>query len=730
MKTGEIFHNRGEMKYTTLPDITSQVLKGRQDNMPEEEISKFLKKRGWTTDRLTKAINKQTTKDEAMTEKQAQEGGGFWDTVNGGLEYFNKATDSILLGRTFGLSVPARAVGRYAKSKFVDDESISFSDAVDSVQDEDKEFSKENPNTAMATEMVGGMAGGADLVLKAGALAPVAGQTLMNFGKGAATQVPAGMVEGGGIAIAKDENAYFGAAAGLLGGLGGEVIAPAAKYLGDKIFTPIKNYFSKTPSKTISKAETKGEQLLEKMDNKDGITLKAKRQQLAEYEKNGLGDMVMGVDLQGEQGKNLAGTVLRYGDTVPDKAKKALTERAGKVRGRLKDFLHDATGGERVSLKETGENFRKSASKKSKESYNAAYYVDGVKKNGMLAIKDPRIDELFKLPDFQKAYQRAIDIAANAKPPYKLPPFPMKVEFMKNSQGKHILDELGKKIPIEKDAEWSVFALDKVKKALYTKYDGFIYSANDMVKAKGGDIISYKNDMLSYIEDSVPAYKKARDTYAGEMELKDAKELGEKLFDSGDSMDKIFEYSTKLKTESEKREFRNGAFNVLAKKIESSSKNPMGMTDYFLNEQNMHKLTMIIPDKEARDKFIKQTELLGGFVEVKNRLVGGSQSLEKAAADATEADLSEGTKFIGKAARRDFAGMAEQAQGFGQQSARGERLDVAGDKIYRQETPSIYMDQNDSLLTNQALKKGMRGQSILSGGAGGAGTSLINSLLQ
>jgi len=706
MKTGETYHNRGKMKYTTLPDITSQVLKGRQDNMPEEEIAKFLKKRGWTTERLTKAINKQTAKDEAMTEKQAQEGGGFWDTVNGGLEYFNKATDSILLGRTFGLSVPARAAGRYAKSKFVDDESISFSDAVDSVQEEDKEFSKENPNTAMATEMVGGMAGGADLVLKAGALAPVAGQTLMNFGKGAATQVPAGMVEGGGIAMAKDENAFFGAAAGLLGGLGGEVIAPAAKYLGDKFFTPIKNYFSKTPSKTISKAETKGEQLLEKMDNKDGITLKAKRQQLAEYEKNGLGDMVMGVDLQGEQGKNLAGTVLRYGDTVPDKAKKALTERAGMVRTRLYDFLQDATGGNRGSLKKTVKELRDKAKEDSNPVYDDAFY-DG---DEMRKVSGSELNDLFKMAEFKSAYKRAIKIAGADKPPVKLAPIPKK-GFPEGHQ-------------------FPVYALDKVKKAINTKFGRGYLSSDSNVPAISSSMRAHNNDMLDIINKAVPEYKEARQIFAGTMELKDATELGEKLFDSGDSYDKLYEFSTTLKTKSEQTAFRNAAFNVLSKKIESSSGNPKGMAEFFLNEQNKHKLELLIPDDAARDKFIRQTELLGGFVDTKNRLVGGSQSLEKAAADATEADLSEGAKFVGKAARRDFAGMAEQAQGFGQQSARGERLDVAGDKIYRQDTPSIYMDQNDSLLTNQALKKGMRGQSILSGAAGGGGASLINSLLQ
>ena len=725
MQTGETFHNRKKLNNTTLPEITSTVLDARASGTPEETISEFLKQRGWTTERFTKAVNKQTAKDEAMPEEKAEEGGGFWDTVAGGLEYFNKASDSFLLGRTFGLSVPARAAGRYAKSKLVDDESISFSDAVDSVQAEDKEWSDANPNTAMATEIAGGMAGGADLVVKAGPLAPVAGQFGKNLVKGVTAQGVAGTAEGVGIATAKDENAYMGGIAGAVGGVGGELIAPAAKWIAEKLASPIQKLFGKTPKKELTTAEIKGEQMLEEVDQKDGITLVQKETRLNEYDRLKLGDEVMEVDLLGKKGQNLAGTIMRYGDKVPDAAEKSLVERAGRVRQHIYNFLQDATGGSRVSLEETAAGLRKTAKESSNPVYDAAFYVGGKSGGKMRTVSDEGLNDLFKMPEFKKAYKRAIYLAKHDDPPVKLAPIPTKEITLPS--GKKKIVEAG----FPEGHEFPVYALDKVKKALGSKFGkNAIFNPDSNVQALAADIIGHKNTMLDIIGETVPDYKEARRLYAGQMELKDATELGKKLFDSGDSMDKLFEFSTKLKTESEKKAFRNAAFNVLSKQIEASSGNQKGMAQYFLNPQNMHKLSLLIPDPEARGIFIRQNELLSGFVDIKNKVLAGSQSVEKLAADAAEEEMNQGLRAAANVANRNPAGLMLQAQEFGGGARRAARLDEAGSKMYQQTSPKIQADHEDSLITNKLLKDQMRGKTLLESGAAGGGASLMNSLLQ
>ena len=706
-----------KLKYTTLPEITSKVFEAREKNTPEETISRFLSQRGYTTQSFTKAVNNQTAKDEARPVEEQEQGGGFWDTVQDGLNYFNKAGDSFLTGRTFGLTVPARAAGRWAAKNMPwrdDEEEESFSESVDAIQAEDREWAEENPNVAMGTEIAGAMAGGMDIVPKAGIMAPVAGANKMNLAKGVASYGTAGAVEGGGIAAAKDENVGIGLVGGGIAGAGGAVLMPAAKWITKKLFNPIKKLFGKQPKKDLTKAEIEGEQALEEVDMKDRITLVQKETRLNEYERLGLGDEVMEVDLLGKKGQNLAGTIMRYGDKVPDKAETALVKRAGRVRQHLYNFLQDATGGTRVSLKKTAAGLRETAKESSNPVYDKAFYKKGPKGNltkKMRTVSDDGLNDLFKMPEFKKAYKRAIYLAKHDDPPVILKAMP--------------------KGGFPEGHEFPVYALDKVKKAISTKFGrNSIFHPDTNVQALSAQMTGHKNTMLDIIGETVGEYKEARRIYAGQMELKDATELGQKLFDSGDSLDKLYEFSTKLKTESEKKAFRNAAFNVLAKKIEASSANPKGMAQYFLNEQNLHKLQLIIPDPEARRIFMRQNELLSGFVDIKNKVLAGSQSVEKLAADAAEEEMNQGLRAAANIANRNPAGLALQAQDIGGGARRAARLDEAGKKMYQQKTPNIQADHESSLITNKLLKNQMRGKTLLDSGGAGGGASLINSLLQ
>jgi len=169
---------------------------------------------------------------------------------------------------------------------------------------------------------------------------------------------------------------------------------------------------------------------------------------------------------------------------------------------------------------------------------------------------------------------------------------------------------------------------------------------------------------------------------------------------------------------------------VLSKQIEASSGNPKGMAQYFLNPQNMHKLSLLIPDPEARGIFIRQNELLSGFVDIKNKVLAGSQSVEKLAADAAEEEMNQGLRAAANVANRNPAGLMLQAQEFGGGARRAARLDEAGSKMYQQTSPKIQADHEDSLITNKLLKDQMRGKTLLESGAAGGGASLMNSLLQ
>ena len=701
-----------KLKYTTLPEITSKVMEARGNGTSEEVIQDFLKLRGWTTKRWEEAVNKQTKKEDAMPEEQKKEGGSFWDTVDGGL-------DSFMTGRTFGLAVPARAAGKWLGSRVKSGrEPISFSEAVDEVQTEGKEFAEENPKTAMGMEIAGSMAGGMDIVPKAGVLAPVAGQTVRNLGRGVGVHGPLGALEGYGLSAAKDENTVMGTIAGAIGGIGGEALVPIGKWIGSKIITPIKNYISPPKQKGLFKksgfteAEKRGEQILEEVDVEDGITLDMKNKKLIEYKDNDLGSEVMGLDLMGKKGQGLAGTIMRHGGQVPAKAEIALTKRAARIRQNLFNFLQDASGGSRVSLKKVGDDLRKSASVKSKPVYQKAFYKAGERAKGMRTVAHPELDRLFKLPEFKTAYNDAVYLAKNDIDPVELAPFP--------------------KEGFPAGHEFPVYALDKVKKAIYSKFRGYQYSPDKNVVMLGSSMTHHKNRMLDAIGESIPEYKKARDIFAGEMEELDAHELGQKLFDSGDSMDKLYEFSTQLTTQSEKDAFRNAAFNVLSKKIESAAteQNPKGIAQYFLNEQNYHKLSLVIPDLAKREKFKRQTELLSGFAEVKNKILGGSPTAEKLSADVAEEDVHEGLRFAANVANKNVLAVADQAQKIGGGTRRAKRLDHAGETAYAQKGGEVWPKLNQNQITNRALRNQMRFQNLLQGSAGAGGVGVTQSLLQ
>ena len=465
----------------------------------------------------------------------------------------------------------------------------------------------------------------------------------------------------------------------------------------------------KTPEKELTKAEIKGEQMIEEVGRKDGVTLVQKEMRLKEYEELGLGDEVMEVDLLGKQGQNLAGTVVRKGDKMPDEAETKLVKRAGKVRQYLHDFLQDDTGGTRMSLKQADDVFRKTAKEESTPLYNKAFYKKGPKGNittKMRTIKDRELEQLFLMPEFKKAYKRAIYLAKHDTPPVVLPKQPT-------------------------DGEFSVYALDKVKKALSSKFGkDSIFHPDSNVKALAAQMTGHKNKMMDIIEKYNGDYKVARDTYAGNLELKDATDMGKKLFDSEDAFDKFYEHSTKLRTNAERAEFRNAAFNVLAKKIESSSVNPKGMAQFFTNEQNMKKLELLIPDPEKRARFLRQNELLSGFVDVKNKIVGGSPTAEKLAADAGEEEVEQGLRAVSHIANKNPIGLAQQASDLVGGTQRGARLDEAGKKLYQQKTPNIQAVHEKSVITNKMLKNKMRGGLLQQSATSAGGASLLHSLIQ
>ncbi len=732
--------DKKKMKYTTLPEITERVMQARANGTPEKVITGFLRKRGYTPASFEKAVDKQR-----QVETNKNLGLGFKQIFDKD-STLNKAGENLISGATGGLSIYARGLGRWAGSNMPwkdDSESMTWDESLEHERARTKQFEEENPNLAMGTEMAGIMGTAPavvkNVVQKVPSLMPVAGQNVRNVLKGGTLHGMAGMAEGGSLAAAKGDNPAIGMGLGVLGGVGGDLAVPVAKYVTKKLTTPVREWLSKKTSKVkppgegLSKAEIQGEQAIEEINLKDGNTYMMREQLLDDYVNHGLGDEVMMLDLMKKKGKNLAGTVMRYGDKLPSEVEEKLVKRANNVRQRLFDFLQDATGGTRKSLKESADKHRAETKLISNKVYDTAFYEEGTKI--FRTVADPRLNELFKLPEFKQAYKNAIKLAKHDHPgSVILDAIPTKEIELPN--GKKKIVETG----FPEGHEFPIYALDKVKKALNAKFgSNAILHPNANIRAMSSSMNRHKNDMLDVIEEYNGDYKRARDVYAGSMELKEASEMGQKLFDSEDAFDKIYEHSTKLKTESEKKAFQDAAFNTLSKKIEDSSVNPKGMAQFFWNPQNKRKLELLIPDEVKRNRFIRQTELLGGFVDIKNITLAGSQTAEKLASDAAEEELGQGIRFAANVANRNPAGVAQQLTEIGGGARRAAKLDVAGEKLATQGarknrgnvvTGPIAKSMEESDFTNKLLKNKMRSGLLQRSAAGAGGTSLLNSLLQ
>ena len=146
-----------EKEKWSLEEVTSQYMGATARNTPQKDLDWFLAQHSYTPESFKLATERQGGKDKELPPEELEQGGGFWNTVMDGVTYFNKASDSMMTGRTFGLSVPARAKGRWAKKglrstgvvPFMDEQPAEWPlESLAAVQAEDKRFADENPKTA------------------------------------------------------------------------------------------------------------------------------------------------------------------------------------------------------------------------------------------------------------------------------------------------------------------------------------------------------------------------------------------------------------------------------------------------------------------------------------------------------------------------------------------------------------------------------------------------------
>jgi DNA-directed RNA polymerase subunit F len=187
-----------------------------------------------------------------------------------------------------------------------------------------------------------------------------------------------------------------------------------------------------------------------------------------------------------------------------------------------------------------------------------------------------------------------------------------------------------------------------------------------------------KNEFLDYLDSSNPAYKSARDQWAGNSSILDALESGRNILKPSTNVDELADQITKM-SQSEKLAFRNGVMNTIIDKMESSvfeegaGRGTNLAYNIIKTPKNKKLLQLTFPQNpqgtKSFNKFISKLEDEIQVKDTANTVVGNSATVGRAEALAqikkiVEPDDIQNLSPIGLIYglfKSDYAGASEEA---------------------------------------------------------------------
>ena len=419
------------------------------------------------------------------------------------------------------------------------------------------------PWISLGTEIAGALVSGGPL-----AKGLTTGFQGLRFGNISAP-IAAATVEGGlAGAGASDENRLLG---GLLGAtLGGTVAGgmPVAGALG----TMAGEKVSPLLRKAFEGPETAAGRVLAEYTQGAGETiprLRARQRQL--------GPEATFADVAGPSGMTLGQGVIQQdpmGRAVT-LARREMAKRAAGSTGRLTDDLRGITG---VSepLQESLDAVRARQKAASAPMYKAAYNAD--------ISLTPKLKNLLTRPPMQRAWAEAKDAAATRGE--ELPPF-MQLDDFGDWQKTDVMPDM---------AAW-----DRMKQGIDRLIDQETDAVTGRVSPKGRDLSMLKRELVSELDDINPAYREAREVFAGDEAIQNAMRDGERFLTM-----KTREVKSAMDgaTESEKQAFLAGAMEAIREKMGRAKSGDIGEFRFLETGNVQKKLRSIFPGStpEVRKK--------------------------------------------------------------------------------------------------------------------------------
>lgn len=659
------------MAYENVQRVRQNLITMVDKNAPVDDINKYLKEEGFTQETFTKALD--------LVKK------------SGGKTSEYGAGRSLAQGATFGFADELESLMKSLSGQGTYEQNLAALELAK------QSYGQQNPKTALATEIVGGLPY---------ALLPFLGTArYAQMAKDASPLVRAGVTAGA--------SAVTGALTGALGGAGGAgvgermagaqvggtlggLVGGAAPVLtkgigaaGSKVVDvtsgiPVVQQVGKAvglaTGQSVDYANRAKAKLLEALyrDKVSPADLEKMILASADLEKTiTRTTKPVGIaDIAGENVRSLADVAQKYPSTARQTAKAALEERAAGQGERIQADISKYLGGFTDPF-----DYTTVIAQRQKEVSSPLYQ----KAYSFGEVTDPKVLKFLELPQFKTATKEAQDLLALE----------------------------GKTVDMSRP---TVETLDNIKRGL----DALIEKETDAfgkVSKRGGIIKTTKNQFLSELDTAVPDFGRARAAYAGEAELLDATKLGQDFYkQTAAEANRTF---AKLSA-SEQEAYKVGALDAVKEKIITAKDTADIRKRIFGSPAERSRVSSLFPDDATFKQFEKDMMTESMMRKTQEKILGNSDTFARQiAGQALEAEPSFIGQMIEQGPLRGTLGyLKAQGQGVAGQTAEelGPMLFKLGDPRANLETLKALSAYEKYLLEQEARKAaGLTGASTMTG---------------
>lgn len=488
-----------------------------------------------------------------------------------------------------------------------------YEQALKQIRQEYAQYSKESPVTSTVAEFAGGMAPAVGMMFVPGAQAAGAAQAARSTGGalarlaglGAAT----GAVSGAGSAEEGDRmsGAVTGGTLGTVLGLGIPIAMRSAKGAGSWLRDRL------APSEA-GIANRAGQKLTEAM-KESNLTPQQIKQMMARDRSMGVPSTMANV---GYALADLAEAVAQRTGKGTRKVEKTLTQQKSGSRERA--YQQVAKGLKPGNYYDDEARLAQDLRSKAGAMYDEAYAFGDV--------DDPRIVEALKNPQFQAFFQKARGIADTEATAAKLrgeDPSRFALPEIYKPTGK--FTESGAEV-LELTKLPDVRTLDYIKRGIDASIESG-FRGQGMSTAEASALRGLRKEFVNAIDENVPAYRSARQEYAGDMEVIDAMRAGLADFGKLDSEQVVKMVAGMSKAE--KEAFRTGVARNLYGKVMDPSTNFNAASRIINSPETAAKLKPLFDDPAHFRLFQAAMERESQLYQQANKILGGSQTAKRSA---------------------------------------------------------------------------------------------------